>query len=272
LVIGPEKSNVAAGTPASRFRIESVQVFPPTEDSDGTVPRLVWIGDAEQSARDFFVETAEVAEPSDRTERDEAGDWLESYLAAKGGRAPRQDVLKAARASRFSERTIKRAASERKIVSERHGFPAVATWALPEGHPGHQSGQPQLGQVGHRLPERGPTVSIGRTDDDQHRRNGHRGPTEGRQPQLGHDTSQLGQLGQPKKTGPTVDTPSWANGNGHGRRTTGDPTTCLVCGEAIDPAAGTIHPQCELAAVRHAADARGVLAVSPLSSICKGDT
>ncbi len=84
LVIGPEKSNVTAPIVASKFRIETVQVFEPTDASDGTVPRLAWVGDAEQSAGEFFTEAAELAEDSAAESRLSARKWLEDYLTKQG--------------------------------------------------------------------------------------------------------------------------------------------------------------------------------------------
>ena len=42
LVVGPEKSNIAAPPRPRVFAIEKVQHFEPTDDDDGTVPRLVY--------------------------------------------------------------------------------------------------------------------------------------------------------------------------------------------------------------------------------------
>ena len=50
----------------------------------------------------------------DRTERDEAASWLTDWLIGNGGTAPRKDVVKAARAAGFSERTLNRAKSARQ--------------------------------------------------------------------------------------------------------------------------------------------------------------
>jgi hypothetical protein len=130
LVIGPEKSNVAAPVPASKFRIEAVPVFAATDDSDGTVPRLVWIGDAEQSAGDFFIDAAAAEAGEDRSERDEAAEWLVDYLAANGGTAVRKDILTAARAAGYSQATLKRAKNRAGVHHASGEFPRQTRWSI----------------------------------------------------------------------------------------------------------------------------------------------
>ncbi|WP_454835138.1 AAA family ATPase [Rhodococcus qingshengii] len=159
LLIGPEKSNLTKPVAASKFRIESVQVFDPTPDSDGTVPRLVWVGDAEHSARELFTDAAESAqgEGGDRTE---AEVWLEDYLTEQG-KAPSKQVKAEAAKEKISERTIKRAANALNVVYTPEGFPRTMWWSLP----------PQTGQSGHigtHPSERGPTGPTGPTASDLH--------------------------------------------------------------------------------------------------------
>lgn len=128
MLIGPEKSNLTGPVPASRFRIESVQVFPPTDDSDGSVPQLVWVGDGDQSARDYF---ADAADDGDRDDRTGAEAWLEDHLTEQG-RALRAEVLAAAMKAKVgSERTIKRAAKSLGVQSEPFGFPRQVYWSMP---------------------------------------------------------------------------------------------------------------------------------------------
>lgn len=167
LLLGPEKSNVAGKVPASRFRIEPVRVFDPTEYTDGTVPRLRWIGDAERPARELYAEAAERTDDDQEHDRTESEQWLEDYLTANGA-TPRKTVLAAAAREKLAERTVKRAATHLGIVSQQSGFPRTATWALPS----RATSDP-------RIPERGPT---GPTGVDLHKRYG---PT-GQCPQSGH--------------------------------------------------------------------------------------
>ncbi|MDP9459403.1 MAG: AAA family ATPase [Actinomycetota bacterium] len=142
LVIGPEKTNVTAPVAASRFRIEAVPVFAPTDDSDGTVPRLVWIGDAEQSARDFFADSA-AAEHGDGTEdRNDVDEWLRGYLATGSQKA--NEVYSAADANGFSKDQVKRSKKRIGAVADRPTNPGPWFWSLPGPKHGAGGTQPSL--------------------------------------------------------------------------------------------------------------------------------
>jgi hypothetical protein len=56
-------------------------------------------------------------------------EWLTAFLTEHGD-TPRKEVLAAAEAAGFGERRVKRAAERIGVLSQRGGFPAVATWAL----------------------------------------------------------------------------------------------------------------------------------------------
>lgn len=54
LTIGPDKANGTRGdTVATRFRIDTIQVAPPTDDDDGTVPKLVYVDQSHMTAREI---------------------------------------------------------------------------------------------------------------------------------------------------------------------------------------------------------------------------
>lgn len=133
LNIGPEKSNLSRLLPASIFSIEAVQVFTPTDDSDGTVPRLAYVGESEKTSRQQLVANYEAAHDDDQgNDRSEAEAWLEDYLTANPG-VESKDAKKAARkALGCTERTLQRAAKAMGVVAESHGFPRVTVWSLPD--------------------------------------------------------------------------------------------------------------------------------------------
>ncbi|SFT96962.1 AAA domain-containing protein [Geodermatophilus amargosae] len=172
------KSNLTAEPPSLAYRL--------VDDPTNGCARVQWEdGPVDHTAATLL---RDAADDETRTERDEAVDWLTGYLKANGGQAPRKDVMKAAAAERFSERTLKRAAARAGVVSERYGYPAVATWSLPVGPPSTQYVQG------------GPT--------------GGRGPT-GVDPGIYPDPpAQSAQLGQPSGSGPTEPT---ADQDGHAR-------------------------------------------------------
>lgn len=69
MICGPEKSNLAKVGKASRFTVESVQHWDPTEFSDGTVGRLRYLGEHGMTAREIVadVHAEQVGKESDRT-------------------------------------------------------------------------------------------------------------------------------------------------------------------------------------------------------------
>ena len=140
MLIGPEKSNVVGNVPASRFKTEAVQVFPATDDSDGTVPRLKWIGDSEQSAREYFADSADT-DADDGTDRTTAEGWLREYL--KDGKAIDSAVVKRdAKAADISVRTLQRARKKLGNVSVKlEGSPPRSFWKIPSVPPGPHIGK-----------------------------------------------------------------------------------------------------------------------------------
>ncbi|WP_217500484.1 AAA family ATPase [Rhodococcus pyridinivorans] len=139
LVIGPEKSNVAPALPASRFRIKSVRMFDPNDTSDGMVPVLEWIGDAEQSARDFFADAAAAENGDGADERNDVDDWLRQFLAHGSQKA--NEVYSAADANGFSKDQIKRAKRRIGAVAERPVNPGPWFWSLPAAPQGAGSSE-----------------------------------------------------------------------------------------------------------------------------------
>lgn len=128
LVVGPDKSNLVGKVPASVFTIEAVEVFKPTESSDGTVPRLVFVKNADFTAAELLT-TMSAPPPSDG-----AQGFAQTTLAAMlaGGQAhDRAEVISKAAAAGIPERTAERAAKELGVVKKRNGFGGTSTWQLP---------------------------------------------------------------------------------------------------------------------------------------------
>jgi hypothetical protein len=124
-ILAVTKSNLSVEPPSLAYRL--------VDDPTNGCARVQWEdGPVDHTAASLL---RDATDDETRTERDEAVDWLTGYLKANGGQAPRKDVMKAAAAERFSERTLKRAAARAGVVSERYGYPAVATWSLPVGPP-----------------------------------------------------------------------------------------------------------------------------------------
>ncbi|WKK13874.1 AAA family ATPase [Rhodococcus ruber] len=218
LVIGPEKSNVAPTLPASRFRIASVRMFDPNETSDGMVPVLQWVGDAEQSARDFFADAAAAENGDGADERNDVDEWLRQFLAHGSQKA--NEVYSAADANGFSKDQIKRAKRRIGAVAERPVNPGPWFWSIPatpQGagstvHPDSISALPVLPA----LPVRSEGVQQGA-----------------------------------ESTGSRVQ----GDGNEAHSAPSGDPAMCPECGFPVDGAAlgRSLHPDCERLARRRTA-------------------
>jgi len=117
--------------PSLRYVIQSAEV--PTPEGPAAVGVLTFTGETERNVGDILAESS--ADPNERAERDDAADWLTSWLATQGGEAPSKDILKAARAEGFATRTLHRARERAGVTCHREGFPSRTVWRLQAGNP-----------------------------------------------------------------------------------------------------------------------------------------
>lgn len=131
LVVGPEKANTAATIPASKFAIEAVRHFDPTDEHDGTVPRLRYAGESTLTARQQLAETY-AAEHGDPHGSDDAIGWLAAYL----GSGPRWsvEVHRAREVAGISENKLRSAKARLRVESRRSDSDGPWFMALPEHH------------------------------------------------------------------------------------------------------------------------------------------
>ena len=123
--------------PSLSYQIEGVDI--PTRSGPAHVGRLVWLGESDRSVSEILGDRGDVEE---RAERDEAADWLRSYLADQGGEAAFTDLIKCAKAEGLSERTLRRARTRAGVETERIGFPSKTIWRLQLGQLGHSGHSP----------------------------------------------------------------------------------------------------------------------------------
>jgi hypothetical protein len=108
------------------YRIEEAQV--PSDDGGlASVGRVEWLGESETSVRDLLQQTPQGVD--DRSEREEAADWLVDFLVSNGGEAPAKDVFKSGQAEGYSRDALKRAKG-RRVRSEKAGFGSGWVWRL----------------------------------------------------------------------------------------------------------------------------------------------
>lgn len=118
LLVGPEKANGTAIVSSSMFTIEVVQVRPATDDDDGTVARVRYLGDSNQTAGELADSNAESPEKA----------WLQDHLADG---EPHKNVVQSAFEEGFKRYKVREAAKELGVIITRVGFPAVSEWSLP---------------------------------------------------------------------------------------------------------------------------------------------
>lgn len=111
LIVGPDKANGASNrTHASIFRILPVQHFEPTDDHDGTVPRLVFVQQSDRTITQHLQDDME-AEKARMRPVTKAEVWLREYIDDGGGKRLANDVYAAGKDSEydFSKDQLKRA-------------------------------------------------------------------------------------------------------------------------------------------------------------------
>lgn len=125
------KSNLSNGdVPDMSYRLEPATIE--TDDGPAEVGRFHITGAASQRLHDMLTGGDE-----DRTERDEAAQWLIDYLTDAGGGAPAADVKRDATKAGFAVRTVERARKRAGVVSARQGFGKGASyvWEYDPGNP-----------------------------------------------------------------------------------------------------------------------------------------
>ena len=88
-----------------------------------------WKGPIAGTARDLLAQADTVTDPEERTERDEAADWLREVMV--DGDKEARSLKKLATDAGHNWRTVERARKRVGVVIERIGFPAVVIWRRP---------------------------------------------------------------------------------------------------------------------------------------------
>jgi hypothetical protein len=120
-VLAGLKSNLAAMPEALGYQL--------VDSPEHGCARVEWLGATEHTAAALL---AGPRDDDERTERDEAAEWLRAYLIDNGGEASRRDLVKAARAEGHSERTLQRALRGAHVTTARVGFPSSTVWRLTD--------------------------------------------------------------------------------------------------------------------------------------------
>jgi hypothetical protein len=126
-ILAAAKMNIAALPPALAYRLVS--------DAHLGCARVEWLGETSHYARDLLTDRTGPDDTDDRTERDEAADWLIGFLTDNGGEATPADAKKASRQAGIAIRTLERARVRARVKLRRSGFPAQTVWVLSEDAP-----------------------------------------------------------------------------------------------------------------------------------------
>jgi hypothetical protein len=109
----------------------SARYTEPTEESEGTVPLLEYVGPVGKSTRELIAEAfhgRDDADDDDSPENTEAMTWLEDYLS-KNGKTASKTVKDAAVQAGIGRRTVERAAQRMHVLAESAGSRAQHTGA-----------------------------------------------------------------------------------------------------------------------------------------------
>lgn len=221
LVVGPEKMNTAAPLPASLFEVQAVQVWEQSDDCIGTVGKLNYVGQSDQTAREHLIESAAADD----------GDEVVAWVAAWLGSGPRwaNASLDAGNAAGFSDKRLNRAKRRLNVESQRDGGNGPWFWRLPQ-HTGVPDDPPQsrVGASGHL----GNVGNLGESGESQ-------------KPPLTSPDGQMPQI--PSVRGQVA--PGNQGRNGDRRREVSDPV-CVHCSKAVvgkqqDAAGRPAHLSCQ---------------------------
>ena len=113
------KSNLAAEPPALAYRL--------VPDDLRCCARIQWEGISQHKAATLL---SEPDDPDERNERDEAAEWLTSYLIRNGGEAIAGDVIKAARGDGIAPRTLQRARKRANVTTAKAAFGSGWVWRI----------------------------------------------------------------------------------------------------------------------------------------------
>jgi hypothetical protein len=105
------------------------QLVANTPDGEVWTGRLEWRGESAQTLREA-IDTA-TQKPGDKTATQEATEWLEDFLTAKGGGCQKKEIAKEARDAGHERNALDRARKRLKITFSSGGFPRETSWYLP---------------------------------------------------------------------------------------------------------------------------------------------
>lgn len=130
-VLAVTKSNLAAMPGALAYQL--------VDSPDDGCARVEWLGATSHQAGDLL---GRHDQDDDRTERDEAADWLVDYLVRNGGECRAGDAIKAAAKDGIAKTTLTRARQRAGVDSVKAGMSGGWVWSLRRDHEGTEGSSP----------------------------------------------------------------------------------------------------------------------------------
>ena len=130
-LLGQVKNNLGrSDLPTLTYQIEGAKV---ADHEEGPIwaGLVKWLGETDVAIADALIASGEDADT--RTATEEAGEWLQEYLANVGGSAASADVKEDGKKVGHSARTLARVRSRLGIITQSSGFPRVTYWKIPPG-------------------------------------------------------------------------------------------------------------------------------------------
>lgn len=87
--------------------------------------RVEWLGEQQGTMADLM---RQARDTGDRSAAAEVAEWLADWLTTQGDRAPRKDIMDAARKERYSDDQVRRGREKLGLQTRRKGFPSVTWW------------------------------------------------------------------------------------------------------------------------------------------------
>lgn len=111
--------------------------------------RVEWLGVSQHNAGTLL---SAPRDDDERTERDEAVDWLENYLVERGGQAFAGEVIKAAARDGIAKTTLTRARVRAQVTSVKNGMRGGWVWNLDLGRTHEESEESTTQSVSSSVP------------------------------------------------------------------------------------------------------------------------
>lgn len=124
-----ETRRVLAGTKSNLAPLPDALSYRLVDSPEHGCARVEWLGVSQHSAGALL---AVMPDGEERTERDEAADWLTKYLIDSGGEAIAADAIKAAARDGIAKTTLHRARGRAGVTSTKDGFGGPWVWRLDE--------------------------------------------------------------------------------------------------------------------------------------------